>query len=55
MRLVIDIPESYYERCKDYVQAEDADYHHKVIADGTPLPKGHEFIVTKEGEIIEKS
>lgn len=55
MQIVIEVPKTYYERCKDYVQADDADYHHEIIANGTPLPKNHEFIITKEGEIIEKS
>lgn len=40
MQIVIEISEEYYNRCKDYVSADDADYHHIKIANGIPLSKG---------------
>lgn len=52
IELVIKIPEETYEYWKEhkheYVLAE-------AIANGIPLPKGHVFEITKDGEIIEKS
>lgn len=38
MKLVIDIPETFYEDCNRFAEYNEAD---KYIANGTPLPKGH--------------
>lgn len=54
IQLIIEVPKTYYERCKDYVQADDADYHHEIIANGTPLPstKGNSFIALCNTECV---
>ena len=43
MKLVIDIPEEDYERFKKYQDRKHVDgmISVNVIANGTPLPKGH--------------
>lgn len=57
MKIVIDISEEDYAETmyrKQYSPRE-MDWIDRVIANGTPLPKGHGFEITKDGEIIEKS
>lgn len=39
MQIVIDIPEEYYEECKEKAKTGIGSYTR--IAEGTPLPKGH--------------
>ena len=44
MEIVIEIPDTEYEAIKDYYDKNDMCYlthHERVIAKGTPLPKGH--------------
>ena len=42
MKIVIDIDEYYYELIKHYVKVDHNDFKpHVIIANGTPLPKGH--------------
>lgn len=50
MRIVIEISEEYYNRCKDYVSANDADYHHIKIANGTPLPESYKEVNDEKEE-----
>ena len=42
MKIVIDIPEEVYNRCKEYrLQCGEAEVLESAVARGTPLPKGH--------------
>ena len=55
MKLVIDISEeSYKATCNGYMLPPDVENVVQGIKNGRPLPKGHGFEVTKDGEIIEK-
>lgn len=57
MQVVIDISEKDYQtlKKKEEFDAMYLNYYEKLIVYGTPLPKGHNFEITKDGEIIEKS
>ena len=48
MKIVIDIPEFYYQACRDWYESEIATMEQIVIANGIPLPKGHGDIVDIE-------
>lgn len=41
MKVVIDIPEEYYHFCKRCAVNRTANPEQRIIANGTPLPKGH--------------
>ena len=42
MKILIDIPEEYYEIIKHDVKVNHNDFKpYEIIANGTPLPKGH--------------
>lgn len=57
MQVVVNISEKDYQtlKKKDKYDAMYLNYYEKLIVYGTPLPKGHGFEITKDGEIIEKS
>ena len=63
IELVVKIPEEEYINIKNAINSliengvERASMSRVCLAilDGTPLPKGHNFEITKDGEIIEKS
>jgi len=57
MKVVVDVPESKYEYLRKIARAGDEPlgYLERVIMLGKPLPKGHSFQVTKDGEIIDES
>ena len=49
MKIVIDIDEEYYELVKHSVVKEGQDFlPYKIIANGTPLPKGHGRLIDAE-------
>ena len=48
MKLIIDIPENVYEAYKKWDKRGTATVDEKIIANGTPLPKGHGDIVDIE-------
>jgi hypothetical protein len=41
MKIVIDIPEKAYEAYKEWDKNKVATVEQSIIANGTPLPKGH--------------
>jgi hypothetical protein len=41
MKLVIDVPEMAYEAYKEWHKNKVATVEQSIIANGTPLPKGH--------------
>jgi hypothetical protein len=41
MKIVIDIPEKAYEAFKEWHKNKVATVEQSIIANGTPLPKGH--------------
>lgn len=45
MKIIIDIPECFYEYCK---AQEDATEIQLAVKNGTPLPKGHGDLIDKE-------
>lgn len=52
MKLVIEIDEDYYEIIKHDVEVYHNDFRpFRLIANGTPLPKGHGDLITKEQAI----
>ena len=53
MRLIIDIPEDYYEIVKHDVQVGNDYLPFKLIAKGTPLPKGHGRLIDADALISE--
>jgi hypothetical protein len=56
MKIVIDIPESIYESCKEECEESDAliiDNYTYAIGTGIPLPKGHGRIMDVD-KIIKK-
>ena len=56
MKLLIDIWEDTYKAtCRGSMLPPDVENVVQGIKNGIPLPKGHAFEITKEGEIIEKS
>ena len=48
MKLIIDIPEEFYNACKEWVTDECANIEQAIIADGTPLPKGHGDLIDRD-------
>jgi hypothetical protein len=54
MQVVINISEKDYQtlKKKEEFDAMYLNYYEKLIVYGTPLPKGHNFEITKDGEII---
>ena len=51
MKIVIDIPEEIYERCRKYeLHCGEAEVLEGVVANGTPIPKGHSFIAICDSE-----
>ena len=53
MEIVIKIPDEIYKKYMDD-RTHVTDVLH-AVRHGTPLPEGHTFEITKDGEIIEKS
>ena len=53
MQIVIDMDESYYELVKHDVEHGNDFLPYKLLANGTPLPKGHGDLADKK-EIIER-
>ncbi len=52
MKLVIDIDEDYYEIIKHDVKANHNDFKpYTIIANGTPLPKGHGDLIDRQALI----
>lgn len=46
MKLIIDISEEIYERCRKYeLHCGEAEVIEGAVANGTPLPKGHGQLV----------
>lgn len=56
MQVVIEIDTVDYEYIKNgcIVPIKIDNHIYDAIRNGTPLPKSHEFKITKDGEIIEK-
>lgn len=54
MKIVIDISEDVYNRCREYrLQCGEAEVLESAVARGTPLPKGHGRIADID-EILEE-
>lgn len=51
MKVVIDIPEDFYTVCKEWVVDECANIEQAIIAEGTPLPKGHGRLIDADAYI----
>lgn len=47
MHIVIDIPEEEYLMYKEWVADECANIEQTIIAEGTPLPKGHGDLIDR--------
>ena len=41
MKIVIDIPDEHFFACKHWLNEGVANFAETIIANGTPLPKGH--------------
>lgn len=56
MKLIIDISDKEYPMLKEIKENRyrDLDHLEKAVLNGIPLPKGHGFKITKDGEIIEE-
>lgn len=56
MQIVIEISKEEYELVRHGNKSPLTELElMNAVANGTPLPKGHTFEITKDGEIIEKS
>lgn len=56
MKIVIDIPEEVYNRCKEYrLQCGEAEVLESAVARGTPLPKEHGRLIDADAFIKEKT
>lgn len=53
MQIVIDIPKHYIGMLG--YSNENIEVILDAVRNGTPLPKGHGFVITKDGEIIEEN
>lgn len=48
MKLIIDIPEQGFSACKLWVKNRVATWQDEIIANGTPLPKGHGDLIDRD-------
>ena len=48
MKIIIDIPEDFYIDCKEWVVDKCANIEQTIIANGTPLPKGHGDLIDRD-------
>lgn len=51
MKIVIDIPETAYEAFKEWHKNKVATVEQSLIAQGTPLPKGHGRLIDSDAEL----
>lgn len=47
MKIVIDIPDIYYSACREWKINGVATMEQGIIANGTPLPKGHGRLINE--------
>lgn len=53
MKIIIDIDEDFYADCKEWVADYCANIEQAIIAEGTPLPKGHGDLIDRNVAIAE--
>ena len=54
MQIVINLTDEMYQAVKDGMWCGN-ELWYNALKNGIPLPEGHEFLITKEGDVIEKS